>query len=150
MLVKSLNSLQNLKALFKGIDYNLYSNYLEQIHLGSLELQSSRQDWRKQMFVIRLRLQAKPMIGMEKMNNNNVFSNMLNVKRMLLVMFTNNSFKVSLKVTFHKLSFTLSSLWFITCINVWHEILLLSNNNWYINLICSKIDDKFIKDKLSA
>lgn len=102
------------------------------------------------MFVIRLRLQAKPMIGMEKMNNNNVFSNMLNVKRMLLVMFTNNSFKVSLKVTFHKLSFTLSSLWFITCINVWHEILLLSNNNWYINLICSKIDDKFIKDKLSA
>lgn len=83
VLLKSLNSLQNLKALFKGIDYNLYSNYLEQIHLGSLELQSSRQDWRKQMFVIRLMLEAKPMIGMEKMNNNNVFSNMLNVKRML-------------------------------------------------------------------
>lgn len=149
MLVKSLNSLQNLKALFKGIDYNLYSNYLEQIHLGSLELQSSRQDWRKQMFVIRLRLEAKPMIGMEKMNNNNVFSNMLNVKRMLPCNVYKQQFQSISQSNIPQVIFYFIII-MIYNLYVWHEILLLSNNNWYINLICSKIDDKFIKDKFSA
>ena len=38
MFVKSPNNLKNTVVLFKGIDYNLYCNNLEQIHLGSLEL----------------------------------------------------------------------------------------------------------------